>query len=87
MASRKKQKPATFFEKHHTAIKWVGGILCAFLLIVLGIFVAFKVSPWPASMLIRYEFDKGGAKTAKELEKYVPSGITEVQNQRYREVQ
>lgn len=85
MPSRKKQKPATFLEKHHRAIKWVGAILCALLFIALGIFIAFKVSPWPASMLIRYEFDKGGAKTAKELEKYVPPGITELQNQRYRQ--
>lgn len=85
MASRKKRKPATFLEKHHKAIKWVGAVLCALLLMVLGVLIAFKVSPWPASMLIRYEFQKGGAKTSKELEKYVPSGITEMQNQQYRQ--
>lgn len=38
-------------------------------------FIAFKVSPYPKALLIRYAFDKGGIETNKALEKYVPKGI------------
>ncbi len=37
---------------------------------------AFVVSPRPGSLLIRFAFDREGAKTAKMMEKYVPAGVT-----------
>lgn len=46
---------------------------------------AFTFSPWPNSLIIRDAFDKNGAKTAAALEKHVPAGVTEVQNQQYRQ--
>ena len=50
-----------------------------------AIYIAFQVSPLPGSLLIRDEFDKGGAATSKALEKYVPTNVTQIENQRYRQ--
>lgn len=47
------------------------------------IFMGFKISPWPASLVIRYAFNKEGEKVNKALEKHVPDGITAVLNQQY----
>ena len=60
---------------------WVFGVLAA---LALGIYIAFQVSPWPSSLLIRYEFDKGGERTSQALERFVPDNITSVDNQQYR---
>lgn len=43
--------------------------------IVFAILISFQVSPWPAAMLIRYEFNKGGREISAALEKHVPSGV------------
>jgi acetyl esterase/lipase len=60
---------------------WVFGILAALALVI---YIAFQVSPWPNSLLIRYEFTKGGERTSKALEPFVPNNIVSVDNQVYR---
>lgn len=60
---------------------WVFGILAALALII---YIAFQVSPWPNSLLIRYEFTKGADRTSKALEPFVPGNIEAVENQQYR---
>jgi acetyl esterase len=60
---------------------WVLGILAA---LALAIYIAFQVSPWPDSLLIRYEFTKGSERTSKALEPFVPNSIVSVDNQQYR---
>ena len=62
---------------------WIFSILAA-LALALAVYVAFQVSPWPNSLLIRYEFDKGSAQISKALEKYVPAGVESAENQQYR---
>jgi len=69
---------------HRAAFKWLLGILAVILVIAALIVVAFQVSPWPGALFIRNEFNKGGAATSKALEKYVPAGISEIENQQYR---
>lgn len=46
---------------------------------VIGIvgFAAFKLSPWPTVLLIRYTFDKDAEHRNRALEKFRPSGIVE----------
>lgn len=50
--------------------------------IVLGMLLAFLVvvtyvTPWPSAMVIRYVFERGGAKTAEEMAPHVPaSGVS-----------
>src|SRR6218665_184722 len=51
--------------------------------IVLLIMLAFKISPWPSTLLIRYAFEKGAAKANDGLAKYVPDGIASILNQQY----
>lgn len=80
----KKQKRIGFWSQHKRLGKWLVGVFGGILLIALAIFIAFQVSPWPDSLLIRYEFEKGGKKTAQALEKHVPAGITSIENQQYR---
>jgi len=55
-----------------------------FLLVIflLG-FLAFRFSPWPSALLIRYAFNKGAEKANEGLAKHVPDGITEIHNQQY----
>lgn len=68
----------------HRVAKWFMRISIVLFSIILLIWAAFTFSPWPNSLLIRHAFDENGAKTAQALEKHVPAGITEIQNQQYR---
>ncbi len=64
------------------AFIWSAASLVGVLIVVL---VAFRVSPWPGAMLIRYEFTRSDIKTSKALEKHQPStAITSLANQQYR---
>ncbi|HEU5187922.1 MAG TPA: hypothetical protein VFT87_05485, partial [Candidatus Saccharimonadales bacterium] len=71
--------------RHHVFIKWLIGVAGGLLIVVLAVYAAFQLSPWPNALLIRYEFDKNGAKVAQALEKHVPAGIVQVENQQYQQ--
>lgn len=79
-ATKTQQPP---LPKKHRMLKWIISILATLALIVIAIMVAFQVSPWPSSLLIRHEFNKGAVATSDALEKHVPAGIGEVKNQQY----
>lgn len=86
-SKKKKQsqeKHVSFLGRHRRLFKWLGGVVVAILLLALAVYVAFQVSPWPSSLLIRQEFDKNSAKVSKAQEKYVPHDIKQVENQQYR---
>ncbi|SEL13578.1 alpha/beta hydrolase [Parapedobacter koreensis] len=51
--------------------------------IFLLVFLAFKFSPWPSSLLIRYAFTKGAVKASDALAKHVPDGISQILEQQY----
>lgn len=78
--AKKQQLP--LHRKHHI-MKWIIGVLGVIALIIISIMIAFQVSPWPSSLLIRYEFSKGAEATSAALEKHVPDNIGEVKNQQY----
>lgn len=59
---------------------WVVGGLC---LLLLAVYIAFQISPWPNALLIRYGFDQNDAKVAAALAKHVPKGIASLDNQQY----
>ena len=46
-------------------------------------FAAFKFSPWPSALLIRYAFNSEAVKTNKALENHVPSNVKSIVNQQY----
>lgn len=79
-----KNKKIRFWQRHGKLKKWLIGIFAGIVLLCAAVYIAFQVSPWPGALLIRYEFDQGGAKTSKALEKYVPAGIDAQENQQYR---
>lgn len=83
--SQKNQKLHHWVWREHPklwkVLGWIFGIL-AFL--ALAVYIAFQVSPWPNSLLIRNAFDKNSAQTSKDLEPYVPSNIEAVENQQYK---
>lgn len=85
-SSSSKKQPVTTSHKHkYTRIKkCLIGIVGVILLLILGIYIASQVSPWPNALLIRDGFDKSGRATATALEKHVPSGITTIENKQYR---
>lgn len=57
------------------AFLWPVGILAGLVILV---FVAFKVSPWPGIILIRTVFDHGSRQTSAALEKHKPSAPVKV---------
>lgn len=59
------------------------GIGTILVVLIVSIFIAFKISPWPYAMLIRYAFNKEGIKVNEALGKQVPNGVFEVLNQQY----
>jgi acetyl esterase/lipase len=46
-------------------------------------YIAFQVSPWPSALLLRHEFNKGGATMARALGKHVPDGVNALIDQHY----
>lgn len=82
--STKKATNKHFFQRHMRLAKWLMRISIGIFTLVLLTWAAFTFSPWPNSLLIRKAFNDNGAKVAQALEKHVPAGITEVQNQQYR---
>ncbi|MGE3830114.1 MAG: alpha/beta hydrolase [Parvibaculaceae bacterium] len=60
-------------------------VVAVAVLLVGGTYIAFRVSPWPSVLLIRWAFADNGEKALKALEKYVPQGISEKRNLRYAE--
>ncbi|HSW81771.1 MAG TPA: alpha/beta hydrolase [Candidatus Saccharimonas sp.] len=78
----------TFWQRHTQTIKkaakWLGVTCLVLVLLGAGVWVAFQVSPWPNALLIRQAFAKNNAQVNDALQKYVPAGITQVQNQQYK---
>lgn len=65
-------------------VKRILTITCTgIVLIAILIFLAFKLTPWPSALIIRYAFTKGAEKANEALLKYVPDGVTIVPNQQY----
>jgi len=59
-------------------------ILLATLVIVSGAaFIAFKTSPWPSALIIRWAFERGGHATNAALANQVPQGINAQFDLRY----
>lgn len=81
---RKQQTPVSLWQRHKKIWLWLIGIFGTITVLLIALLIAAKVSPWPNALLIRYEFNKGGAKMAEEMGKHVPGGINEVANQQYR---
>jgi acetyl esterase len=84
-ASKKSKKSSkSYFSRHRKLLEWSVGILGGIALLLLGVWIAFQVSPWPNALLIRDAFDKNNAKIKAAQEKYVPEGITQIENQQYK---
>jgi acetyl esterase/lipase len=61
---------------------WPIGIIVG---LILAMAIAFKVSPWPGAMVIRFVFSQGDAKAKQSLQHHVPDKeITSITNQSYR---
>lgn len=82
--SKKPTQKQNLWQRHKRMWRWLIGFVITVLVLVAAIWIAFQVSPWPSSLLIRAEFTKGGEKTSQALEKYVPAGIASIDNQQYR---
>lgn len=79
MAKAKKQ-PKPFYRKK--AFLWPVGIVFG---LVLATLLAFRLSPWPGALVIRYVFTKGGTKTLHAMEAALPSyPVTVTANVQYR---
>ncbi len=52
-------------------------------LIAVLIFLAFKLTPWPSALIIRYAFTKGAKAANEALLIHVPKGVTVVPDQQY----
>jgi acetyl esterase len=80
-----RQRSEGFWKRHKKLCKWLGVIFAGLALLIIVIFIWFRVSAWPGAMIIRYVFDKGGAKTAAALEKHAPkSGVEIIRDQQYK---
>ncbi len=62
---------------------WLLGIV---VLLAIGVYIAFQVSPWPSALLLRDLFDKNAAKQTAALQKHLPSPseVTAVTDVRYK---
>jgi acetyl esterase/lipase len=76
--------------KHHKSRKtvlkiilWIIGVIVTLILLMA---LAFRLSPWPGALLIRYEFEKNDVKILQALQKHTSTTpITTLSNQTYRQ--
>ncbi|HEX6461751.1 MAG TPA: alpha/beta hydrolase [Candidatus Saccharimonadales bacterium] len=80
----KSNKRAGFFIRHRKLVLWLTGIVGAVLVLMLAIYIFAQISPWPKALFFRYEMTKMSDQLADITKKYVPAGITSVDNQQYR---
>lgn len=59
---------------------WAG---IAVLLLTVALVIAFRFSPWPSVLVIRYIFSQGDAQAQSLLEKHIPAGIVTHTNLAY----
>lgn len=52
-------------------------------IIILMLIAAFTISPRPVTFCIKHAFDRQGIKTNEALQKYVPAGVTAIQDEQY----
>lgn len=52
-------------------------------LLIIGGWIAFRVSPWPSALLIRRVFNKEGVRVNEALERHVPPGVSAMLDQSY----
>lgn len=85
-AANKSARQSNFWSRHKRVRKWLGSIVGIFALLIIVLFVWFRLSPWPGAMIIRWVFESNGAKTTQALEKHDPaSGVAVISNQQYRQ--
>lgn len=60
---------------------WSVGI---FLGVVLLVLLAFRLSPWPGALIIRWDFDYNAQKMKQALDKHEPQGVVMIANQQYK---
>jgi acetyl esterase len=51
---------------------WVFG---SAVVLMIAVYAAFHLSPWPTTLMLRRGWDKGGIATNNALQKYVPAGV------------
>lgn len=57
--------------------RWVVGLLLVLVTLAVATWAAFRLSPWPSVLLIRWTFDRGAAETSAALQKHLPAGVSE----------
>ncbi|QCI67160.1 alpha/beta hydrolase [Phreatobacter stygius] len=63
--------------------RWITWCLIALVAGAAAGYAAFKLSPWPSVMLIRFAFDMDAAARNRALERHLPGKVTEWRDQRY----
>jgi acetyl esterase/lipase len=58
-------------------------LLAVAVVLTISVAVAFRVSPWPSVLMIRYAFHTDAARTSQALEKHVLPGVTSRLDERY----
>jgi acetyl esterase len=63
--------------------KLLSKIVITISFLIISIFLAHKLTPWPSALLIRYVFERGAEQANQKLEKHVPKGISEILDMQY----
>jgi len=66
-------------------MRWLGYVFLIAIVIAVGGYAAFSLSPWPSVWLIRHAFSADGSRLAAALEKHVPQGVDAILDQAYGE--
>jgi acetyl esterase/lipase len=66
-------------------LRWAARVTAVLLVLFLVIAVAFQVSYWPTTLLLRYSPDLNGTRALEALEKHVPDGVTGLLDEQYRQ--
>lgn len=77
----KRTKHRFKFKTWQKVLLWIAGSIIG---LVVAVYIAFQVSPWPSALLIRWAFDQNAKERVAALQKYIPTDVSEQLNQQYR---
>lgn len=66
-------------------MRWLGYVFIVAIVIAVGGYAAFSLSPWPSVWLIRHAFSADGERLSDALGKHVPQGVDAMLDQAYGE--
>ena len=84
MASAQKKKKQHKHSLKKRILIWVAWAIGILIALAIAVYVAFQVSPWPSSLLVRFAFNQDAQQRLDALQKHAPANVSSILDRSYR---